>query len=389
MDKVLTRDGVVHRVPVVDLAVWLFKGEQFPDNATARTLEQKFRQTFFISDADYQKLCEFQDEDAAHIYTDAKPSDADYRAAIEEPLVPTGSVIPTAPATPAVEAENDEEDVESLLDEEDWVLTEVKKLLKLGTSGIILRGCPGTSKTWYAQQIAQYLVEKASHIYKVQFHPSYGYEDFVEGYVPNENTKSGFEIIDKVFLKACETAEGLNPKTPVVFIIDEINRGDPARIFGELLTYIEHGYRGSNFNRAYTGKAARVPSNLVLIGTMNPHDKSITQLDVALVRRFDHIDLKPSSEILQSFLEKSEGFTADQITRILKWFEALQNLLPFGVGHTYFKDVKNPEQLQTIWQYRVLPYCEAVLELEPDKLEDVRRSFDGMYKAVVGQTGGA
>ncbi|HLL90309.1 MAG TPA: AAA family ATPase [Tepidisphaeraceae bacterium] len=380
--KVLTKGGAATRVPVVDLAVWLFRNEEFSDNATARTLEQRFLRTFRFTPADYEKIFEFQEEGASHIFTTAKPSDEEYLRAIEESLVTTGAVIPPAPPE---QAETAGEDVTSELKDDDWVLTEVKKLIDIGTSGIILRGCPGTSKTWYAKQIARHLAKKSSHIYKVQFHPSYGYEDFVEGYQPNERAKSGFEIIDKVFLKACETASKLKGKTPVFFIIDEINRGDPARIFGELLTYIEHGYRGEKFSKAYTGKLASVPANLVILGTMNQHDRSITQLDVALVRRFDHIDINPSSSILQDFLEKSQALTSDQIDRIVKWFEALQNLLPFGIGHTYLKDVKNPEQLQTLWQYRMLPYCKSVLELEPERLEDVKKSFDGMYKAVVGQ----
>jgi hypothetical protein len=172
-----------------------------------------------------------------------------------------------------------------------------------------------------------------------------------------------------------------------MFIIDEINRGDPARIFGELLTYIEHGYRGDKFSKAYTGEPATVPSNLVILGTMNPHDRSVTQLDAALVRRFDHIDMNPDSEILQAFLEDSEGFTGEQVARVVKWFEAMKQLLPFGVGHTYFYNVKNVEHLQTIWQYRILPYCQSVLELEEQKLASVRASFDGLYKSLIGQEG--
>jgi 5-methylcytosine-specific restriction enzyme B len=385
--KVLTKGGVVYRVPVVDLAIWLFRNQDFSDNATAKTLEERFLSVFPFTQSDYQRIFIFNDEGTEHIFTIRKPSDGDYQKAIEETLVSTGAVIPVSPGVPAMPT-GSEEEVSSDLDEDDWVLTEVKKLLALGTSGIILRGCPGTSKTWYAKQIARHLVKKASHIFKVQFHPSYGYEDFVEGYKPNEATKSGFEIIDKVFLTACDTAHKLEEKTPVVFIIDEINRGDPARIFGELLTYIEHGYRGEKFCKAYTGNTAVVPANVVIIGTMNQHDRSITQLDVALVRRFDHIDLNPSSEILQDFLEMSKGFTSDQIDRIIKWFEVLQRLLPFGIGHTYMKDLKNPEQLQTLWEYRMLPYCESVLELEPDRLEDVKKSFDSMYKSVVGQDNG-
>jgi 5-methylcytosine-specific restriction enzyme B len=117
---------------------------------------------------------------------------------------------------------------------------------------------------------------------------------------------------------------------------------------------------------------------------MNQHDRSITQFDLALIRRFDHIDLVPSSEMVEDFLGKSGKFAPEQIDRIVKWFEALQRLLPFGIGHTYFKDVARPDVLQVVWRHRMLPYCEAVLELEPERLDDVRRSFEGMFSAVTG-----
>ena len=394
VQKVLTKDGEIHRVPVVDLAIWLFRDQEFPDDITAKKLEGLFKSTFRFSTTDYGHLFQFTEEDTDSIFTPTQPSHAELATAIEDALIPDGPVVPAVPDEPPValvapDSEDDRPPPKSSLTDEDVILAEVKKLLAFGTSGIILRGCPGTSKTWYAKQLAYRLVTKLKHVFRVQFHPSYGYEDFVEGYQPNEQTTSGFEVVDKVFLKACEAARKVEDKTPVVFIIDEINRGDPSRIFGELLTYIEHGYRGDEFSRAYTGKPSSVPPNLVIIGTMNQHDRSVTQLDLALVRRFDHIDLNPSSETVQDFLEKSKGFTSAQISRIVSWFETLQKpeMLPFGIGHTYFKDVKTPEELQTVWRYRILPYCQSVLELEPPKLVNVKRSFEGMYRSVVGQAG--
>lgn len=378
VEKVLRRGDDIHRVPVVDLAVWLFRDQEFPAGAISKDLERRFRKDFPFEDVDYDRIFEFTEEDSRNLFTETKPTDDELQEAIEGVLLREDKT-PVEPP-PLLSPEQ-----KSLIEDDDPVYVQVKDLLDLGTSGIIFRGCPGTSKTWYAKQIAHKLVADPAHVFQSQFHPSYGYEDFVEGYTPDEKAKSGFKVIDKIFLDACRLASGLN--TYVVFIIDEINRGDPARVFGELLTYIEHGYRGDKFRKSYTGSEATVPKNIIVFGTMNQYDRSITQFDLALTRRFDHVDLKPSAEKVEEFLEQEGGtFTSEQITRISKWFGILQNLLQTagGIGHTYFKDVKRPDQLRTVWQYRMLPYCESVLELDKGKLENVKASFEGMYRAVTG-----
>lgn len=375
VDKVLTRGDDTHRVPVVDLAAWLFRERPFPANADATALERLFRKEFPFENTDYQKIFEFVAEKAENIFQPEEPTAEKLTAEMTSVLVKDEPTPPEPPPllTPAFK---------SLIDDDHELLVKVKELLEANSSGIIFRGCPGTSKTWYAMQIAHRLVKDPAHVFLCQFHPSLGYEDFVEGYVPDEETTSGFRIVDKIFMQACTAAAGV--ESNVVLVIDEINRGDPARVLGELLTYIEHGYRGVKFKKTYSQLEAVVPKNLIVFGTMNQHDRSITQFDLALIRRFDHVDLHPSAEQVERFLTEGEGFTAEQIERVVKWFEALQRLLPFGIGHTYFKDAKRPDLLQVVWRYRMLPYCEAVLELHQDKLDNVRRSFDGMYAEVTG-----
>lgn len=375
--KVLSRGGTTNRIPVVDLGIWLFREDQFEDNANAESIEDRFRDRFRFDNADYEKLFQFTPENADRIFVPNQPELATLRIAIEKALIKENDESIGSKSAPLT--------VNEPLDEDDPILQQVRKLIDFGTSGVILKGCPGTSKSWYAKKIANSLVIKPEDIFQVQFHPAYGYEDFVEGYLPEESAKSGFKLVDKVFLNACAAATSIS--TPVVLIIDEINRGDPARIFGEVLTYIEHDYRGLPFSKAYSGAQASVPPNLLLIGTMNEFDRSITQLDLALVRRLDHVELKPSREIATAFLEKGE-FTTDQIDRIVQWFESMQSILPEssgGIGHTYFKSVQRPDQLQLVWEYRMLPYCETVLELEPDKLANAKRSFDAMFRVVLGQ----
>lgn len=166
----------------------------------------------------------------------------------------------------------------------------------------------------------------------------------------------------------------------VVLIIDEINRGDPSRILGEALTYIEADYRGQLFSLPYTGRSIDVPANLVILGTMNPYDKSIAQLDMAFMRRFDHVDIKPSSEVATGFLEDSGGFTPEQVEIAKEWFDDLQKLMPDGIGHAYLRHARGPDSLRTVWRYRMLPFCEAVHELDETKKTVVRERFDAMFR---------
>lgn len=197
--RVLRRAGMAQRAPIVDLAAWLFREASFPANSNAETLVSRFRQTFPLSDQDFERLFRFQDEPPDRLFVDEEPSTADYIKAIEAALIPS---LAQAGATDPIARESVQD-----LEVDDTVLLDVLELLSLGSSGIILRGCPGTGKTWYAKKIAHRLVETPEKdIFQVQFHPAYGYEDFVEGYRPAQETKSGFEIVDKVFLSAVEGA---------------------------------------------------------------------------------------------------------------------------------------------------------------------------------------
>ncbi len=375
-DKALTKGGEVSRVPVVDLAALLLRQDNIPV-ATAQGLEDAFRQRFAMDDESYRKLFVFQPEKPEGIFTEQQPG-PEMLVAIQDALIPEKVTATTAPAPLAPPVVDDPDDV---------LINEIRQLLAIGTSGIILSGPPGTGKSFHARRIARHLVnDPKQDVFRVQFHPSFGYEDFVEGYRPDDNATSGFKIVDKIFVKACTRARSKPKEEYVVFIVDEINRGDPARVFGELLTYLERSYRNDEVTLPFSGKLFSVPENLLLIGTMNPHDRSVSHVDAAFVRRFDHIDVLPSREDLEDMLGK-RSMPQEQVDMIGEWFERLQQMIPLGLGHAVFADVTDIDALKVIWRHRIRPTGEALLDQDAQRREGFVRSFEALMRRLEGGTG--
>ena len=372
--KALTKAGTLFKIPVLDLAIVLFRTDEFPDEATASTIIGSFRDRFKQRDADFHQIFEFRDEPADNLFTDDLVNvPADYDAVLLAALIPDEADPEEQEPVPAIA---------ELEDKDDYILIQVQQLLTMGTSGVIFSGPPGTGKTYYAQRVAASLVaDQDKDIFKVQFHPSFGYEDFIEGYRPTEDKKSGFGVVDKLFLTACKRAKDIT--TYVVFIIDEINRGDPARVFGELLTYIEHSYRDKAFLLPFSGVKTAIPRNLLLLGTMNPQDRSVVHIDAAFIRRFDHIEIEPSAEVVRSMLVGGT-FTPEQIEHIADWFETAQRMLPIGLGHSFFKGVHDIDRLKLVWRYRIRPTANAILEYDPSRRTDFERSFEALIRRLEG-----
>lgn len=267
-------------------------------------------------------------------------------------------------------------EIQDLIAADDPLAREVELLLNEGSRSFLLTGPPGTSKSWYARQLGSRIVDHdTSRIRLVQFHPSYGYEDFIEGFVPKVVEEGGLPTFVrewKVFAEVCDLARD---GSYAVLIIDEFSRGDAGRIFGEALTYIEEEYRESNFKLA-SGRYFSIPTNLVIIATMNPFDRSVSAVDVAMQRRFEILQLLPDETILNGILTDN-GMTSELITRVTEFFRTCQEVMPHGgLGHTYFLKGVDIPSLVRIWKFKLAPLIEQELRFDPSgqtRIEDAYR----------------
>ncbi len=221
---------------------------------------------------------------------------------------------------------------------------------------LIFYGPPGTGKTYIAHHLAEHLA--GDNVRLVQFHPSYSYEDFFEGYRPNES--GGFSLKPGPLRKAVEKARE-NPTVPYVLIIDEINRGNLAKVFGELYFLLE--YRDRTVDLLYSDETGfDLPKNVLLIGTMNTADRSIALVDAAMRRRFSFVALHPSepptSQILRRWITATE-----RNAHVADLHDELNSLIhdsDFKIGPSYFMRpaVHEPGGLERAWRTSILPLLE-------------------------------
>ena len=272
-----------------------------------------------------------------------------------------------------------EDDLLSDIDETDENYNRVLELLADGFAGVIFTGPPGTSKSWYASQIGIKLADSDSNrIRFIQFHGSYQYEDFIEGFIPVDG--GGFKLVPKHLLEMCEIAEKAKGKK-CILVIDELSRSDPARVFGEALTYIEMSKRGMSFRLA-SGKQFSIPRNLIFLATMNPMDKGVDEVDAALERRFAKIAMNPNADLLKVLLE-TRGMEKGLQNRVIHFF---QNLLSnknqmCRVGHAYFYGVKDEDGLKRLWQNQLYFHFEKAFRLDPDGFQEIERNWQKIFVA--------
>jgi 5-methylcytosine-specific restriction protein B len=249
---------------------------------------------------------------------------------------------------------------------------------------VVLYGPPGTGKTRAALQIqeAWRTQHGDSSTILTTFHPSYSYEDFIEGWRPDPAASGGFDLKDGVFMRAVDLASEAG--TPTLLIIDEINRGDVARILGEVITFIEHDKRGLRFTTAQRRDVERtVPPNLFILGTMNTADKSINLLDVALRRRFAFVSCPPQPAVLSSSSELQAvvgGIAlADLLVEINRRLQQHDIEVDRQIGHALLAiSLHSPDPEQELvdrLRYDVLPLVEEYLYADREAVREVLPDF--------------
>lgn len=254
---------------------------------------------------------------------------------------------------------------------------------------IILQGAPGVGKTFVAKRLAYSMmgVKDVSRVKLVQFHQSYSYEDFIEGYRPSG---AGFELVKGAFYSFCKKAADDDEENAYFFIIDEINRGNLSKIFGELFMLIENDKRGNELQLLYSRELFSVPANVHIIGMMNTADRSLAMLDYALRRRFAFVELRPAFDS-DGFRDYCAGLGNPRFEALVREVESLNRAIAedeslgegFCIGHSYFCNMKHENctdaALASIVDYELIPMLKEYWFDEPGKVRDwtdrLRRSL--------------
>jgi 5-methylcytosine-specific restriction protein B len=256
---------------------------------------------------------------------------------------------------------------------------------------LILFGPPGTGKTFELQQRMRDYVDGNSRRFKVvTFHPSFGYEDFIRGIRPVANDQTGtaqFRMVDGVFKQICDEARR-DPSHRYALFIDEINRANIAKVFGELITLIERDKRAAfdTDGRQLRGLVVRlpgstpeeapfgVPENLDIYGTMNTADRSIALLDIALRRRFDFEEMEPEYDQLDTLIEEVDlGALLQRINDRLEYLIDRDH----RIGHAYLLKVRTIEELNLVFEHQIIPLIQEYFFDDLSRVADVLQTSGG------------
>lgn len=324
--------------------------EEFPELAASLTLKSRINGAQFLDnteklsawlagpDTPFETFVELSYAAWLH---GSSPNESPQDAPITDPGVT--ELVDQSPSSEPYSVESIREDGSFLSEAE---LEEILERLK-AKKNIILQGPPGTGKTWLARRLGWALCDEreSTHVKVVQFHPSLTYEDFVRGWRPTSSAT--LELTDGPFLEVCAEASK-NPTDPYVLVIEEANRGNPAQIFGELLTLMEADKRtpecGMRLAYPREGELFYVPPNLYVIGTMNVADRSLAMVDIALRRRFAFIEMEPCFDEDWAQHVSGLGYELERLETYGQRMRALNDTITedatlgpqYRIGHSFF-----------------------------------------------------
>ena len=265
---------------------------------------------------------------------------------------------------------------------------DVLEALLRNKKNVILQGAPGVGKTFTARKLAYAMMGEVddSRIEMVQFHQNYSYEDFIMGYRPDG---SDFKLTEGIFYRFCQRAANF-PDKEFFFIIDEINRGNMSKIFGELLMLIEKDYRGTKATLAYSGMPFSVPENLYIIGMMNTADRSLAMIDYALRRRFSFFEMEPGFNS-EGFTSYQNAFGNETFNTLIDQIKLLNKEITedgslgrgFQIGHSYFCGREElgctDDWMRSVVEFDILPMLGEYWFDEPDKLSRWEKNLHGVF----------
>lgn len=254
---------------------------------------------------------------------------------------------------------------------------------------IILQGAPGVGKTYATKRLAYSLIgeKNAERVKMVQFHQSYSYEDFIMGFRPSD---IGFELRKGTFYNFCKRAE-LDAVNDYFFIIDEINRGNLSKIFGELFMLLENDKRGASLQLVYSDEKFSIPDNLYIIGMMNTADRSLAMLDYALRRRFAFFELQPGFDT-DGFKTYQSNINNRKLDNLIACVKNLNYAIAtdeslgegFCIGHSYFCNLTpesvNDQVISNIVEYELIPLLKEYWFDEPTLVREWSESLRSAIK---------